>query len=138
MKISEVVGDRLMSFVAVVRCDVDGMGSVTTQVEIRCDGLKQARYLLARVYGRGNVLSIRQTVLEQSLEPIKPSPGVIPSIKPKSGIIKAIKPLTPKQYNKKSEADLKKWVKKKERQTKTQKKIQSDFAKLADINRGPA
>jgi hypothetical protein len=137
MRISEVVGDRLMSFVAVVRCSMDGMGSVTTQVEIRCDGLNQARYLLARVYGRGNVLSIRQTVIEQSLEPIKPSPGVIPSIKPKSGIIKAIKPMTPKQYNKKSEADLKKWVKKKERKSKAINRVRTAQLKLADINRKP-
>jgi hypothetical protein len=65
MKISEIVGDGLMSFVAVVRCAVDGMGSVTTQVEIRCDGPTQARYLLSRVYGRSNVLALKQLVLEQ-------------------------------------------------------------------------
>jgi hypothetical protein len=137
MKISEVVGDRLMSFVAVVRCDVAGMGSVTTQVEIRCDGLTQARYLLARVYGRGNVLSIRQTVLEQSLKPIKPSPNVIPSIKPKSGIIKAIKPMTPEQGMKKSLADNKKAIKKKERKTKAITRVRAAQFKLADINRKP-
>ena len=135
MRISEVVGDRLKSFVAVVRCAVDGMGSVTTQVEIRSDGLNQARYLLARAYGRGNVLSIRQTVSEESPKPIKPSPSVIPTIKPKSGIIKAIKPLTPKQGMKKSLADNKKANKKKERKTKAIDRVRVAQFKLADINR---
>lgn len=137
MKISEIVGDGLMPFVAVVRCAVDGMGSVTTQVEIRCDGLNQARYLLARAYGRGNVLSIRQTVLEKSPKPIKPSPSVIRSIKPKSGIIKPIKPLTPKQGMKKSLADNKKTIKKKERKTKAIDRVRAAQLKLADINRKP-
>ena len=137
MKISEVVGDRLMSFVAVVRCTVGGMGSVTTQVEIRCDGLNQARYLLSRVYGRGNVLAIKQLVLEQSVEPIKPSPNIIPSIKPKSGIIKPIKPLTRKQAMKKSLADNKRAIKKKERKTKAINQVRTAQNKLADINRKP-
>ena len=137
MKISEVVGDRLRSFVAVVRCPVDGMGSVTTQVEIRCDGLNQARYLLARAYGRDNVLIIRQTVLEKSPKPIKPSPSVIRSIKPKSGIIKPIKPLTPKQGMKKSLADNKKAIKKKEQKTKAIDRVRNAQLKLADINRKP-
>jgi hypothetical protein len=137
MKISEVVGDRLMSFVAVVRCDVAGMGLVTTQVEIRCDGLNQARYLLIRAYGRGNVLSIRQIVLEQTLEPIKTSLGVIPSIKPKSGIIKSIKPMTPKQGMNKSLADNKKAIKKKERKNKAIDRVRTAQNKLADINRKP-
>jgi hypothetical protein len=106
------------------------MGSVTTQVEIRCDGLNQARYLLARLYGRGNVLSIRQTVLEQSLKPIKPSTGVIPPIKP-------IKPLTPKQGMKKSLADNKRAIKKKERKTKAINRVRAAQLKLADINRQP-
>lgn len=125
MKISEVVGDHLKSFVAVVRCAVAGMGSVTTQVEIRCDGLNQARYLLARAYGRANVLNIRQTVLEQSLKPIEPSPSVIPSIKP----------LTPKQGMKKAMADQKRAIKKKERKTKAINQIRAAQNRLADINR---
>jgi hypothetical protein len=137
MKISEVIGDRLMSFVAVVHCPVDGMRSVTTQVEIRCDGLNQARYLLVRAYGRGNVLSIRQTVLEQSLKPIKPSPSVIPPIKPKSGIIKPIKPMTPKQGMKKSLADNNRAIKKQERKTKAIDRVRAAQNKLADINRKP-
>ncbi len=137
MKISEIVGDVLMPFVAVVRCAVDGMGSVTTQVEIRCDGLNQARYLLARAYGHGNVLSIRQTILEKSPKPIKPSPSVIHPIKAKSGIIKSIKPMNPKQALKKAEADNKRAIKKNERKTKAIDRVRVAQLKLADINRKP-
>jgi hypothetical protein len=127
MKISEVIGDRLMSFVALVRCAVDGMGSVTTRVEIRCDGLNQARCLLTRVYGRGNVLNIRQTVLEQSLKPIEPSPSVIPPIKP----------MSPKQGMKKAMADQKRAIKKKERKTKAINQVRTAQNRLADINQMP-
>ncbi|PUE35771.1 hypothetical protein [Limnohabitans sp. Jir72] len=137
MKISEVVGDGLQSFVAVVRCAVDGMGSVTIRVQIRCDGLIQARYLLTRLYGRGNVQSVHQTVLEQSIKPIEPSTSVIRPIKPKSGIIKSIKPMTPKQGMKKSMADAKKAVKKKERKTKAINRVRVAQNHLADINREP-
>ena len=137
MKISEVVGDGLMSFVAVVRCAVDGMGSVTTRVKIRSDGPAQARYLLARAYGRSNVLSISQTVLEQLPKPANPSKSVIRPIKPRSGIIKSIKPMTPKQGMKKSLADNKKAIKKKERKTKAIDRVKVAQNKLADINRKP-
>ena len=137
MKISEIVGDRLMSFVAVVRCAVDGMGSVTTRVQIHCDGLNQAKYLLARAYGRSNVLSVRQTVLEQVPKPVKPSNSILQPIKPKSGIIKPIKPTTSKQGMKKSLADNKKAIKKKERKTKAIDRVKVAQNKLADINRKP-
>lgn len=135
MKVSEIVGDGLMTFVAVVRCAVDGMGSVTTRVQIRCGGPAEARYLLARAYGRSNVLSVRQTVLEQLPKPDKPSPSVIPSIKPKSGIIKPIKPMNPKQAMKKATADGKRAIKKKERKTKAIDRVRAAQLKLADINR---
>ena len=137
MRISEVIGDRLKSFVAIVRCPVDGMGSVTTKVEIRCDGLNQARYLLARAYGRSNVVSVQQSVFEQSPKPIKPSPSVIRPVQPKSGIIKPIKPMTPKQGMKKSLADNKKAIKKRERKTKAINRVRTAQNKLADINRKP-
>jgi hypothetical protein len=137
MKISEVVGDGLMSFVAVVRCAVDGMGSVTTRVQISCDGPTQARCLLAQIYGAANVLNISQTVSEQSPQPNKPSKSVIPPIKPKSGIIKPIKPLSPKQGMKKAAADGKKAGKKKERKTKAIDRVRVAQNKLAVINRQP-
>lgn len=127
MKISEVMGDSLMSFVALVRCAVDGMGSVTTRVEIRCDGLNQARCLLNRVYGRGNVLNIRQTVLEESTALVGPSKSVIPRIKP----------MSPKQGMKKAMADQKRAIRKKERKTKAINQVRVAQNRLADINREP-
>jgi hypothetical protein len=134
MKISEVVGDGLMSFVAVVRCAVEGMGSVTTRVAIRCDGLNQARLLLTRAYGRGNVLSIRQTVRESG-KPAEPCESVIKPLKPKSGIIKPIKPMSPKQGMKKAMADQKRAAKKAERKAKAIQRVRDAQLKLADINR---
>jgi hypothetical protein len=134
MKISEVVGDGLMSLVAMVRCVVDGH-SMTTRVQIRCDGPAQARCLLAQIYGATNVLNISQTVAEQSPQPHKPSKSVIEPIKPKSGIIKSIKPMTPKQGMKKSLADNKRAIKKKERKTKAINRVRAAQFKLADINR---
>jgi hypothetical protein len=62
---------------------------------------------------------------------------VIRSIKPKSGIIKPIKPLTAKQGMKKSLADNKKAIKKKERKSKAITRVRVAQNKLADINRKP-
>lgn len=134
MKIDEVIRG-LHQFIARVR-----IGGLICDVGLQSATVQQARALLAKSYGAQNIISCVSVLDEskaESAKPIKPIQPLKP-IKPKSGVIKSIKPLTPKQYNKKSEADLKKWVKKKERQTKTQKKIQSDYARLADINRGPA
>ncbi|PUE27967.1 hypothetical protein [Limnohabitans sp. Jir72] len=127
MKISEVVGDGLMSFEAMVRCAVDGMGAMTTRVQIRCDGLSLARYLLARVYGRANILSIHQTVLEKSIKPVGPSPS----------IIRPIKPMTPSQGMKKAMADTKRAISKKNRKTKAINRVRDAQNQLADINREP-
>lgn len=133
MKIDEVIRG-LHQFVARVRvngliCDL-GLESGTVQ---------QARTLLAKLYGAQNIISCVAVLDEsetssESGKPIKPIEPLKP-IKAKSGVIRAIKPLTPKRYNKKSEADLKRWTKKKTRVTKAQKKIQTDYAKLADITR---
>lgn len=136
MKIDEVICG-LQHFIARVR-----VGGLICDVGLQSGTVQQARSLLAKSYGAQNIISCvavldESEVSSESAKPIKPLEPLT-TIKPKSGVIKSIKPLTPRQYNKKSEADLKKWVKKKEHQTKTQKKIQSDFAKLADINRGPA
>jgi len=137
MRIDEIIRG-LHQFVARVRingliCDV-GLQSGTVQ---------QARSLLAKSYGAKNIISCVAVLDESETSSKQESPKPIKSIeplkpiKPKSGVIKSIKPLTPRQYNKKSEADLKKWTKKKTRVTKAQKKIQTDYSKLADIIRKP-
>lgn len=137
MKISEVIGDGLMSFVAMIRCATGHGGSTTGQVEIRCDGPAQARYLLAQAYGQDNVLSIRRTVLEQAPKPAQPSKSVIRPIKPKGGVIKPIKPMNPEQAMKKAETDNKRAIKKKERKAKAMDRVKDAQKKLADINREP-
>lgn len=136
MRICEVLGGAgLKSFVAVIQ-----LKGISARMAIAADGLIQARALLGAVYGERSILNIREVgkaVQEQSLKPVKPSTGVIRPIKPKSGIIKPIKPVTPKQGMKMAQTDLKKSIKKRQRQAKAQKKIQTDYAKLADINRKP-
>ena len=117
MKINEIVGGDLKSFVAVVRCDIEGMGSSISRIQIRCDGQNQARYLLTRCYGRGNVLSIQQSVDE----------GL--------GVIKPIKPLTLDQLQVKGLEDQAKAMKHRAKQVKAQQKVKRDQAALAKVNR---
>lgn len=117
MKITEVVGGDLKSFIAVVRCVVDGMGSTTTRFQIRCDGQAQARFLLTRCYGRGNVLSIQQTVDEGR------------------GMIKPTKPLTLDQLQVKGLEDQAKAMKHRAKQVKAQQKLKRDQSALAKVNR---
>ncbi|OYU10118.1 MAG: hypothetical protein CFE38_19130 [Comamonadaceae bacterium PBBC1] len=136
MRIDEVIRG-LHQFIARVR-----VGGLICDLGLQSATVQQARALLAKSYGAQNIISCVAVLDEsetssESAKPIKPIEP-LKTIKPKSAVIKSIKPLTPKQYNKKSEADLNNWRKKKQRQTKAQKKIQSDYAKLADINRGPA
>ena len=119
MKIDEVIRG-LQKYVARVR--VDG---VICQMSVECGSAVQARLLLTRCYGASSVLSVQLAVLEENLKPV-------PFVK------RAIKPLTPKQWNKKATADQNKWVQKKQKVSAAQKKIQADYARLADINRGPA
>lgn len=137
MKIDEVIRG-LHQYIARVR-----VSGVICDVGIESGSIQQARSLLAKSYGAGSIISCVAVLDEsdtsskpESPKPVKPIKPLKP-IKPKSGVIKPIKPLTPKQYNKKSSSDLKKWTKKKERQTKAQMKIQTDYAKLADITRKP-
>ncbi len=117
MKINEVLGSDLKSFVAVIRCRVQGSGSVTTRVQIRCDGLTQARCLLGHVYGAGNVMSIQQSVDEGK------------------SVIKPIKPLTLDQLQVKGLEDQAKAMKHRAKQVKAQQKVKRDQAALAKVNR---
>jgi hypothetical protein len=142
MRIDEVIRG-LHQFIARVRvnglvCDV-GIQSATVQ---------QARTLLGEWVGAQNIISC-VAVLDESdqpdkpmksepIKPVGPKPSVMKTIKPKPSLLKKTKPLSGHAYNKQATTALNKWVKKKARVTKAQKKIQTDFAKLADINRGPA
>jgi hypothetical protein len=119
MKIKEVTGKYIKSFTAQIRRAVNGMGSITARVEIKCDGLNQARYILARAYGTRNVFNIRETVDE----------GV--------GVISPKKPLTPDQFQVKSLQDQSKAIKARIKQVKAQQQIKKHQATLAKINKSP-
>ncbi len=131
MRIDEVIGG-LQTFTARIRVAVDGMGSAVCVMSIRADGVSQARLLLAKCFGKSNVLSIRQVVTEDESKT-----GVIAPIKPKKSVKRRIKPLTPKQGMKRAAADLKKSIKYKERKTKAQLQVSKAKNKLADINSKP-
>ncbi len=135
MKINEVVGG-LQTFTARIRVAVDGMGSDVCVLTIRADGANQARLLLAKCYGKSNVLSVRQVVTEEESKP-GVSAGVIAPIKPKKSTLRRVKPMTAKQGMKRAAGDLKKSIKYNERKTKAQLQVSKSKNKLADINRKP-
>lgn len=124
MRIDEVIRG-LHQFIARVR--VNGL---VCDIGIESATLQQARALLAKSYGTLNVVSCVAVLdeSETSSESLKP-------IKAKPSVMKTIKPMSAQQYNKKATSDLTKWIKKKARVATAQKKIQNDYAKLADINR---
>jgi len=71
MKITEITSGYLKSYVGVVRCVVPSMGTLTIRVANESDTSMGARYALARIYGRGNILSVQQVVSETVLNDAK-------------------------------------------------------------------
>ena len=64
MKINEVT-NPLNTYIATVRVVINGTGS-TAKTTITADNQQQARLILTRLYGAGNVLSINEIVNESS------------------------------------------------------------------------
>ena len=58
MKINEFT-DNLQAYIAVVRV-VLGTSTLAARTQIHAEGVQQARALLARIYGAGNVLALQQ------------------------------------------------------------------------------
>ena len=118
MKVNEVIGSTcLKNYLARVRCVVDGMGAATASIQIRCDGPSQARYLLSRVYGRNNVLSIQEITND--------------SITEAGGLIA---PLTAQELQVKSLTDKSKKLNQQAKQTKalqSLQKAQNNYAKVS-------
>ena len=137
MLITEITGS-MTEFVAVLR--VDGM---VCRVAIEAGSLLEVRRLLAHLYGAANVLSVRQSVNEadeNGTEKPKQRPFVLPTIKPHSGIKKnkpTIKPMTPAQYNKYSEKELKRSTKAHEKKTKAMVSFKKASDRLNKINQVP-
>lgn len=71
MKIAEVTGG-LQTFTARIRVAVDGAGSSVCAIGIRAGGVTEARRLLAKCYGKSNVLSVTRAVIseEESLKQV--------------------------------------------------------------------
>lgn len=71
MRIDEVTGG-LQTYTARIRVAVDGIGTAICVMTIRADGANQARLLLAKCYGKSNVLSVTRVVIseEESLKQV--------------------------------------------------------------------
>jgi hypothetical protein len=122
MKIIEITSSYLKSYIAVVKCQVAGMGSLTIRVGVESDSPMGARYSLARIYGRENVMSIQQAMVETVLNDGKAYGA-------------DNKPLTPQQLQVKSLQDQSKRLKDRAKQVKAQQSVQKAQAKLQRANK---
>lgn len=66
MKISEIISSGVKTYLASVRVEAAGVGSATCKVSVQTDSMNAARLMLSRVYGKGNVLSIKEVVLGET------------------------------------------------------------------------
>ena len=112
-EIIEGMNSGLNAYVASVRAVVAGAGSVIGKVKFEADSLTSAKYLLYRIYGRENVLSIQHALIEDD--------GVT-------------KPLTPAELQVKSLTDKSAQLKQQAKKTKSLQQIrkaQQNFAKAS-------
>jgi hypothetical protein len=63
MKISEITGG-MKTFTASVKVVVSGLGSVNSKTSVQADNITSARYMLARIYGKSNVISVKEVITE--------------------------------------------------------------------------
>jgi hypothetical protein len=117
MKINEITTNSLKSFIAQVRCVVDGVGSTIVRVGIRCDSLSSARYVLSKTYGHQNLLSLQQGINEDFIDE------------------EVMKPLTTSQLQVKSLEDKSKELKNQAKKVKAQQKVQVAQSQLSKVNR---
>jgi len=111
-EIIEAINGGMNSYVASVRAVVAGAGSINSKVKFEADSLTSARYLLYRIYGRENVFSIQQALIEDGV----------------------IKPLSPEQLQVKSLTDKSAQLKQQAKKTKSLQKLQKaqqDYAKVS-------
>lgn len=122
MKINEITNGYIKTYVGTVRCVVSGMGSLTIRVGVESDSPMGARYSLARIYGRENVMSIQQVMVETVLN---------------DGNTYGAdnKPLTPQQLQVKSLQDQSKRLKDRAKQVKAQQSVQKAQTKLQKVNK---
>jgi uncharacterized protein YgiM (DUF1202 family) len=88
-EIIEGMNRGLNAYVASVRAVVAGAGSISSKVKIEADSLNSARYLLYRIYGRENVFSIQQALVEDGVtKPLTPAELQVKSLTDKSAQLK--------------------------------------------------
>ena len=88
-EIIEGMNRGLNAYVASVRAVVAGAGSISSKVKIEADSLNSARYLLYRIYGRENVFSIQEALVEDGLtKPLTPAELQVKSLTDKSAQLK--------------------------------------------------
>lgn len=112
-EIIEGMNSGLNSYVASVRAVVAGAGSITSKVKFEADSLNSAKYLLYRIYGRENVISIQHALSEDD--------GVT-------------KPLTPEELQVKSLTDKSARLKQQAKKTKSLQKLQKAQQNYAQVS----
>jgi hypothetical protein len=111
-EIIEGMNRGLNAYVASVRAVVAGAGSISSKVKIEADSLNSARYLLYRIYGRENVFSIQQALIEDGVT----------------------KPLTPAELQVKSLTDRSAQLKQQAKKTKSLQKLQKAQQNYAKVS----
>ena len=111
-EIIEGMNRGLNAYVSSVRAVVAGAGSISSKVKIEADSLNSARYLLYRIYGRENVFSIQQALVEDGVT----------------------KPLTPAELQVKSLTDRSAQLKQQAKKTKSLQKLQKAQQNYAKVS----
>lgn len=89
-EIIEGLNSGLNVYVASVRAVVAGAGSVNSKVKFSADSLTSAKYLLYRIYGRENVYSIQQAIIEDGgvIKPLSAEELQVKSLNDRSAQLK--------------------------------------------------
>jgi hypothetical protein len=66
MKISELINSGVKTYIASVRIVSTGVGSGTCRISVQTDSMNAAKLMLSRIYGKSNVLSIKEVVLGET------------------------------------------------------------------------
>jgi hypothetical protein len=112
-EIIESLNGGMKTFIGKVRAVVVGAGSMNSSVCFEADSLASARYLLFRIYGKENVLSVQQTFTEDG------------------GLSQ---PLTPEQLQVRALNDKSAQLKQQAKKTQAQQKVQKAQANLAKVS----
>ena len=143
MKITEVI-QPLHNYRAVVRVHLPDR-ALTATTSIGADSLAQARALLLRIYGQGNVVSVSETVRESVVRSVQercrnnPEPALsragacaCVSFSPVS---ETVKPLNPQQAQVKALSDRAKQLNQKAKQMRAQQSVAKAQQNLVKVSK---